>query len=1591
MKRSDIKTEDDLKKYLQSQNKADEAKIAASKKKSESQVATIKKSGTEGLKKQQEAQKAAKQAAKQAENNSAYSGLKTADDITNYLQKQNAAAKANASKAKNTGTKVQNTTPTKATNPHHGKNNTISHGRKAQYKEQTKQGLKDAYENSAGAKAWYGLYSGLSFANNDQQMDDIYGEGTSDKLKNSKAYTAGNVVGTLVGMAAPYGAVSSTAKVANIGAKAAKSAKVVNAAEKLGQSSSKLANAVGKALPTIASGAAKDAVTTAVTSPITNAAYNAKEGLTGSELASKTAKDTALDFAFGAGFEAIGGVLGSVLKGAKKIDNTNIKDVAEELASQPQQTREEILKEFKEKGYVTDEQHALLAEYANQKRGKNVETPSVMGKPEDLSTSDSWLLENSSGYRDYNATKRGLDKPKKAKSLQDLQSLLVGKKTVNVEDVKGGKLPQKLTGQMKKPYNIDDGKHKKMRSDEIAERQEELWGEQLPNISKVREDEELEARLIEERRLGKTQASNNANVQLPRANTVAEETEIKLPRANTATESTEAKLAKAAEKHELDEVQKTFESSKPKTENAEVKLPQASTTAKPEDVKVPVSKDTDLPRNTVTVTEAPKASKTELSEADDALNAISKGEAVGKVKGMFRKLYKNLVSGTAEIERMAGRQKEVGAELTANELTQALRTKTGTVNTILKNKLVDKAGNVINDRSYMDVMGQVPEQDLDLFNEYVQNLHNIDRWAQDKPLFEQISADESRQKVADILQQHPEFAQYQQDLKAWWDDFTQAWYVDTGIWSQETADYVRTIYPNYVPGFREGNKIKPGDTNSILTKIGALKRAKGGSSDVIPVQDSFLALINQAVSKSRKNELYANIVDTFERYGDDFKDFGVMTDAKSTVNPLDALDSVDEKNMEEVREGIYKLTAYVNGEEKSAYITKEMRDALALANDVYGGSEALKLVHDIASPLSNLRKSIITGLSPVFGTANLCRDVPTYYIQSQQSPLKATSSLFKAAKEIATKGDLYETYKALGGTQAGYYTQGKGFSDVVRSYKKSGLDKVKGVTPFKAIETYNETLETLPRLAEFIGMIEKYGDDYASRLKALDAAADVTTNFARSAPITKAADGWIMYLNASVQGLDKFARQVKNKPLATATKSAVLLTMPYAMLYAVNKDNPHYQDLTDRVKQNYFVIPNIWGEKDEDGYAKTFFKIPLNREYGAIMASSLDLAFSYFEGGMDDLESASKSYKETLGTNFVPPGIEDNVLSFVGEIQNNEDYAGQKIVPTAYEDASPQYQTDINTSGIANTLAGLAQQSRILPDAMKSPMNVDYALSQMGYPGQLAQAVTSQQIGTAGERAYNTAVQPFVDRFTADPRQSSGVVSKFYDELNKAETEVKDQELSGEVAKGYNSPTKEYKNSLSATSQEMSDLMKQEKEILANNALTKAEKKQKSNEIREQRNELARNATKTASSAQKAYEKVYVKELADLDDKWQQEYQAVKGQVSATKYKSGYSAQKGVKGGDVAKALKVYDATGEEALLTQYGITESGAQKAQSLINVQLAYEDYVKMKKNADSDGNGYIKTAEAKAYLNNSDYSNKQKAALYAALTSAKKNPYN
>lgn len=885
---------------------------------------------------------------------------------------------------------------------------------------------------------------------------------------------------------------------------------------------------------------------------------------------------------------------------------------------------------------------------------------------------------------------------------------------------------------------------------------------------------------------------------------------------------------------------------------------------------------------------------------------ISKlSETARGIKGAFRKYKRNFVSGFEAGERFSKLQDLAGLKTNATSRAQAVRTSRSTINHIDRVALVDAMGNVRNDKSYMKVMGQVPEKDSKLFQEWAEMMHNIDRWATDTPVYKQISAEESAKRAEEILKQHPEFEGYMTDITKWWNDFTDAWLVDTGRVTKEAMQELREKYPHYIPTYREGKGVVNKDTTGRITGVGsAFKKAKGGESAVIPMEDSFLAQINNIVKGTRKNELYKNIVDSIIERPDVFGKFGkplgnTSTDTLTKVDLDDLgqlITSADVENLSPIKDttGAYLLKAYKDGKAQYVAINEELKKAIELLNNNYG-SEELRFFHDIMNPVTNVRKTFITGINPIFGLANGIRDFSTYFIQTQASPLKALSSLGKSAMEIAKDGEHLKNYRALGGAEAGYYEQGKGLVD--------GTKKVVGL-PLRAIEKFNGTIETLPRLAEYISLIEKYGDDYAGRLKALEGAADVTVNFSRNAPITKAADGWIMYLNAAVQGLDKFARQVKDKPLATLTKSGVLLSLPYAGLYVVNKDNPNYQNLSDHVKQNYFVLPNYWGEKDEEGNAKTFIKLPLNREYGAIMASSMDMLFSYMEEGIEGLESSAKSYRGTFANNFMPPTTEDSLPSTIKAIADNRNYYGGEIVPESMQKLSPENQTDVNTSKLADFIGqktGLSRKTGL------SPMQIDYALSQTGYPGQLLQSATSKQTATAGERLNNSLVKPFVNKFTADPRYQNGVISKFYDLKDKNSTVVADEKYEGMTDK---SVAKRAQKEFNAISKDIGAITTLEKRVMGGETLTdedkkvvsalglsadqlkllksgKTSQKQKSelvNALRDIKNTIAQQGIDRINKGFNDYE-VYIEDMSSANQKV---YDAIKDKVSAKEYAETY-------------------------------------------------------------------------------------------------------
>lgn len=707
-----------------------------------------------------------------------------------------------------------------------------------------------------------------------------------------------------------------------------------------------------------------------------------------------------------------------------------------------------------------------------------------------------------------------------------------------------------------------------------------------------------------------------------------------------------------------------------------------------------------------------------------------------------------------------------------------------------------------------------------------------------KAVYRKTSAAESQKIVDDLLKKHPELETMQKQVDEWWNDFAYVNFVESGFMTEKQFKDLRKMYPHYVPTYREqvplGAKVTGGNKYP-------LKEAVGGNSKVAPLEDQFVTEMDRLIKLSRKNEMMGEFIKELQANPNETKFYGAVKSTKGgePKYPDIFLEEWEKNAIGEIKNDVATITAYIDGEKVTASVSKEVAEAFQLLDEAYGW-KGLRTISEIGKKATNPLKTGITGINPLFGIANIARDLPTAFVQSNYPMHKTFTGLFKAMTGMVGsklgKGTgyagLYNMYKGLGGKTAGYFNQGKGF-----------VTSVKGGNPAQqfwsgvkdVLSVIGETGETVPRLAEFINTIEKYGTTPEAYTKALRDAAEVTVNFSRSAPITKSLDAWVLYLNATVQGLDKFARTMKAHPVKTAVRSTAMISAPFFALTAHNWDNPYYQDLSDRVKANYFCIPNIRGEKDAAGNPMTFIKVPLNREYGTIFGTSLNLAFAKFKDG--DMDSAISQMGESFKTNFLPQNpVTDNIAApILINLPSNKDFAGRPIIPANLEKVSPYLQYDANTSEAAMLMASKINElvydgesrnplkNNKLVEILSSPKKVDYLLdSYGGYLGTVIQSIGDKNVDGVWKYMVDTFGGQLDERFLSDSRFSSKPINDFYTAKTEAEIAYNDAKL-------LDSDDLEYKKKINTiytnASSSMSDMSKAEKKLLEYDDLSAKDKK----------------------------------------------------------------------------------------------------------------------------------------------------------------------
>ncbi|HWQ40568.1 MAG TPA: LPD38 domain-containing protein [Desulfosporosinus sp.] len=709
--------------------------------------------------------------------------------------------------------------------------------------------------------------------------------------------------------------------------------------------------------------------------------------------------------------------------------------------------------------------------------------------------------------------------------------------------------------------------------------------------------------------------------------------------------------------------------------------------------------------------------------------------------------------------------------------------------------MVDKDGNKVGE-SLKSTVETIPKGQEEEFWTYMSQRHNVDRAREEShqvpkvdkqgflikdkdrnqvyetvvtkkstPVQANYTPNMSAQAVRNAEQAHPEYKAIGDGITRWIDDFMQTWGVDTGIVDKDIYKGLRETYKSYFPTQRDFSALEKAIPDNVSQKFSdqrtPIRKATGSERDIIDPIENIMQLVNRTIRTAKYNEVGQSLLTAVKENPAKMKQFAEVISTKDGI--FTNTDNV--------------ISVLVNGKPTYLQINDKM-----LLDSMNGLPKSIGNI-PVLSTLTNGFKGLITQKNPLFAIRNIFRDVPTAYVYgSESNPLKYGAGLLGAGKDILTNGPRLQKYQAVGGGGANFFNSG----DVTKSATElmGNGSKLKSAltAPIHAIEKFNNLTETAPRLAEFNRVFDKTGDV----TKALYAANDVSVNFSRSGNLTKNIDKGVPYLNAGVQGLDKFFRGFANPKtaLATIVKSGVAITAPDLALYMVNKDDPNYQALDNRTKDSNFLIPK------GDG---TFIKIPKSRELGVLFGSLFERSLRMAEGQKD----AFKGFGNTVATNFSPANpIDSNFFApATWNLATNKDFADRAIVPQGMlmDKRSKYLQYDEKTTLIAKAIGEMS--SNVIPGGI-SPKQLDYLVK--SYSGVIG------QFGTPLVTSGGSPGKTLTSQFVADPAFSNQSSTDFYDKLDKLSAAAVDKNVLQKLPSKILSPEEDMRNSMNAVSAALS-------------------------------------------------------------------------------------------------------------------------------------------------------------------------------------------
>lgn len=687
-------------------------------------------------------------------------------------------------------------------------------------------------------------------------------------------------------------------------------------------------------------------------------------------------------------------------------------------------------------------------------------------------------------------------------------------------------------------------------------------------------------------------------------------------------------------------------------------------------------------------------------------------------------------------------------------------------------------------------------------------------WAEkqfDKPVFgSSVTADDSRAAVAALLEAHPEFEKWAKDVYAYLDGLMEV-RKQGGLVSADMAQYMKELYPHYVPTYRDMPSTSGGYSNPNSVAVNStIKSAKGGNQDIMPLIDSIARQTLQTFSAAKKNIL-GNML--YEDAMDTTRDISEYIQSVTEEGDLVDLDADSAENLKNT------LRIWVDGKPVTLHMSEAMADGFRPIEQ--SNSFGMKALRSINSTF----KKLVTQWNPVFIVRNFVRDAQSALYFTHYSNATFIKNYGKAVKEIATNGKYWQLYQAMGGKGTTYYDPKTGLFDR-HHFKNGAVDKVAGGLNrvIDILSFANEAVEQYPRLAEFISTMEDTGDVQ----QALYNAADITTNFGRGGFAARKLNASLVpFFNPGMQGLSKNIRNVIDRRgwkeigqlISRLLINGVAPGIIMGLLYDGLKEDDDYKELSNYIKDSNLLI-KIGDNK--------FIKIPMGREPSVITAFT-NRMWRWLKG--EPASSAFANYPSFAIEQIAPNNpLTNNIFAGITAMSTNKNWYGSDIVSSYMEEKPDYLQYDESTDAFSIWLGEITRHGKNGIEGL-SPKKVNYLIDQYsGFIGDWLLPALSKKAD----------VPAVVKAFVVDSVRQNRLGSDFYDALDEAK-QVKETEF----ATAADDATYSY---LYKQSKAASEITKQLKEIYNSGEKTRKEKMSEARDLLELRNEIYRKALLTVGT-----------------------------------------------------------------------------------------------------------------------------------------------